>query len=747
LFRDDYSLVVLDDNEEILQVFLNSREQWHFPPSETHVIPEKLLVSVKIYEDEFFNYHPGFNPFSILRAIKQNRKEGRIVSGGSTITMQLARLLKKKERTYPNKFIEILQAIKLEMRYKKKNIIYSYLSHAPYGGNIVGFEAACLRYFKKAPDKLTWSEACTLAILPNAPGLISPFQNPDKLWDKKNFLLEKLYIKNIIDEQTMNLSKIEKTHIAVFPTSPTAPHFCRDLFINKKLRGRIHTFINKGIQSSGNEIIASHARYLNNLGIKNVSSVIIETRTGNIRAYFGSHDFFNTDINGQVDGVTAPRSSASILKPYLYTLAIDKGLALPEELLRDIPVSYNGFTPRNADKNFNALVPFKESLIRSLNVPSVNLLEIYGVKNFYYDLQNAGVSSLHRTPEEYGLPLILGGAEITLLEAADIFRTIGNLGLRTPINYYKNDAATIYEKRVCSRGSSYLILEILKELNRPGSEFFWESFQNKWPIAWKTGTSYGNRDAWAIGVNPEWTIAVWSGNFDGSANANINGAGCSGPILFDLFNALPKQTDLAWFSFPNSDLKSVKICSYSGMLASESCPEVKESFIPIQYQANKVCIYHHSLHIDKKNKTIVCSRCWHGREYEKKKVLILPADVVQVYLDNGIIIEDQPVHNKECQYGGNSKQLKIIYPLDKSKIWLPRGFDNTQQKIVLKAAHSKPNTMIYWHLDNYLIKETSRHHQFAVDLNRGTHTLSVIDKYGNKDTIIFDIEHTAPQME
>jgi len=738
LHKDDYSLVVKSCNGKIIRVFLNKKGEFQFPPDFKKEVPYKLKKCIMAYEDRYFYYHPGVNPVSLIRALKQNIKAHKIVSGGSTLTMQVARLLKPKPRTIPNKILEILQAIKLEFIYSKEKILRLYISYAPYGGNIVGAEAAASKYFGKDINELTWSEAATLAVLPNSPGIISPMANPTILKEKRDKLLEKLVQMKIIDRKTCNLAKKEKNTNYVADFNLIAPHFTRMISL-KGYRGVCVTTLDTSIYEKVNTIIQTHAEFLKKLGINNISALVVDTQSGKIRAWVGSNNFFDKKNDGMVDGVIAPRSSGSILKPFLYALGIDYGMFLPPTKIKDVPSIYKGFTPQNAEMKFSGLVSVKDALIKSLNVPAVRVLRNFGVYNFYNFLKEAGVTTLFRPCDDYGLTLILGGAEVKLLEMVNLYRGLANYGRFTPLKFIENPVGEKnYSKQLIGRMSAYLILNCLKDLKRPGAEFYWQLYNNQWPIAWKTGTSYGLRDAWAIGVTPQWTIGVWAGNFNGDSNPNIGGARVAGPILFDIFNILPKDKKKAWFTPPVSDMDIIPICTETGYPASEICPHKKYTECPKNFEPKRVCPYHKKIAVDVETGYTVCSRCWRDGKYEYKTFLVYTPDIIQCFRKNGLIIEKIPQHNPECRYHEDEKVLQITYPKANSKIWIPKDFDETYQKVIFSAAHRDIKSKVFWYLDRNYLGYTVGTHQKAVFLEKGKHKLVLVDENGFKSMCEFE---------
>ena len=739
LFPENYSTVIEDKNGEFLRVFLNDNDQWFLPPQTADTIPFKLKKAVVYFEDEYFEYHPGVNPFSLARAAYQNIKSGKIVSGASTLTMQVSRLRNPKNRNYFSKIIEMLDALRLECHYSKEEILHLYLNHAPYGGNIVGYQAASYKYFGKSPRKLTWGEAATLAVLPNAPGLISPSADAQKLEQKRNFLLEKLLKKEVIDSNTCQLSKMENIPRQVIPFEFHAPHLTRKLNHKYgKSRKVIQTTLDIGLQQVVSDLTKDHLHYLEQLGITNGAVLVAETKTGKVRSYIGSKDFFERRSEGQVDGVTSPRSSGSLLKPFLYALSMDEGIILPKTLMKDVPTYFDAFSPSNASEKFMGVVRAEKALTKSLNVPAVRLLNTYGLYQFYSFLETAGLSTLFRSADDYGLPLIIGGAEVTLWDMAAMFRGLGQYGKFSDLQVVQK-SEKIQEgspSTLISPGACYLTLEILKDLQRPGVELFWEHYSTQKPIAWKTGTSYGHKDAWAVGVSPQWTIAVWVGNFSGEGNVNLSGTQSAGPLLFKILNHLPHDSEMKWFQKPYDDLIKVEMCKETGFLAGPNCENTQYVDAPLNMKPLKMCPYHKKIFVDEKEEYRVCSKCWE-EGHHAKKILQFPPRIASFLRSRGQVITKLPPHKPSCPATHKETTIQIIYPEPNGKIWVPRDFKGKKQKLILRAAHIKEQATLFWYLDDKYLGKTVDQHSRAVDITPGWHRLSVIDKSGNRDEIKF----------
>ena len=764
LFADDYSLVVEDADGGWLRVFLNRKDQWCIPPresptawpSKSHLrpagaarVPDKLVRAVCVYEDRRFFSHPGIDGKALLRALYQNLAAGRRVSGASTITMQVARIMRPKSRTVANKALEILQALKIELLYEKNEILALYLDHAPYGGNTVGVGAAAYRYFGKTPQALTWAEAALLAVLPNAPGLIGAGRvgrswprrvarsghGQPALLKKRNALMREIAWRESLSSETLTLALQEPLPVGSRAFPFLAPHLAERVRLEHATgSGFGRTTVKPEIQKAVQDLVTYHGRGLARLGIRNAAAVVAETGSGRVRAYVGSQDFHDAAAQGQVDGVTAVRSTGSLLKPFLYALAMDQGLLLPRTLIRDVPSQFGSFSPKNPDFTFHGLVSAREALIRSLNVTAVRVLHSYGLQRFYRYLRSAGLEHLFRSARDYGLPLVLGGAEATLYEMAALYRSLGRGGRASPLTIFESGDALVSGNTpsLISPGACYLTLDMLRGLRRPGAEYYWEIYQDSYPFAWKTGTSFGQKDGWAVGVSPEWTIAVWVGNFTGEGNSNLKSSRCAAPLLFDILNILPRTGDDLWFAFPRQSLQPVRLCAKTGYRAGRDCPDIVYEMAPSSVRPLEVCPYHQALFVSTDGRFRVNSLCWEPGKYERVVKLFFPADVAQYMRQKGKLLERIPPFKPDCAGRSARTPLEIVYPEEKAMIWIPRDLDGQYQRVTLRAAHQEESQTLYWYVDELYRGRTVERHANSLLLPRGRHTLVVIDGRGNR---------------
>ena len=736
LLSRDYSQVILAKDSTFLRVFLNEEQQWCLPPSLQPDIPENLKIAILTFEDQHFYRHPGVNPIALVRALYLNIKHQQVVSGGSTITMQLARMLENNPRTIFNKLSEIFLAVKLELHYSKEEILNDYLAHAPFGANIRGYLAASHRFFGKKPNQLTWGEAATLAVLPNAPSMIFPSRNNRQLEKKRNVLLLKLYENNIIDLETYELSLLEKTPNKIIPFPLASPHLT-DYIHSRNQLAVVHTSIDQNLQYETNFFVKQHAAQLKQMGVMNLCAIVVDNQSGKVASYVGSQDYNDLENEGRVNGIISARSSGSILKPYLYALAIDEGLILPQTLIKDVPTYFSSFAPSNASESFSGISTASKALVHSLNIPAVRLLNSYGVNKFYNLLEAAGVQTLFRTADDYGLPLILGGAEVTPWDMAKLYMGMANAGNFQDISYLKAERSKSAHDLVSS-GSTYLILDQMKELIRPGLEFYWKKYSAQEPIAWKTGTSYGHKDAWAAGVTPKWTIIVWAGNFDGTSNKSLSGMRSAGPLLFNILKVLPKDPDNKWFKPNLKDFVTVKTCDDTGFYASEYCEKINETQAPVNMKPLKICPYHTRIYVDKKQEFAVCSHCWSGNQISES-ILKYSPDVNYYLRKNGSLVINEAVHNPSCPVKQEHGILQIIYPINNANLFVTKDFDGTYQPVISRLATQFPEREIFWYLDESLVGTTVNKSSIPLKLRSGNHTLTAVDTEGNRDQVKFSV--------
>ncbi len=747
LFDLPYSTILYDKNKTLLGAKIASDGQWRFPVSDS--IPDKFEVCITQFEDAYFYKHPGVNPVSLTKALYQDIKQGKIIRGGSTITMQLARIARKNQkRNIYQKLIEIFWALRIEISYSKKEIINLYASQAPFGGNVVGLEAASWRYFGRSSFKLSWAESAVLAVLPNSPSLIYPGKNHDKLLKKRNRLLDKLLHHNIIDSTTCELAKQEELPGKPKPLPQFAPHLL-DRIIKDGYKGKIIvSTLDNRYQQRIKEISDRHANYLQASKINSMGILVIDTKSGEVLAYIGNTSNKNTP-GQQVDMIMAHRSTGSTLKPFLYAWAMKDSEILPNSLLSDIPTQIAGYHPENFNHTYDGAVPASEALARSLNIPAVRLLKKYGLQKFLDNLQKTEITSINKSADYYGLTVILGGGEVNLWELTGSYADMGRVlhKYNNGGKYYKTDyfkpkyikqkpaKSIMTNNDIFGADNIWFVFDALSKKDRPVEGDDWNVYRSSQQIAWKTGTSFGHRDAWCIGVTPNYTVGVWVGNATGEGRPELTGSQVAAPIMFDVFKLLPQQK---WFEKPLNALSTAKICKKSGNIANPNCDETVINEIPLNGKRTEVCKNCRLIHLDSMEQKQVNSSCYPIDKMITKSIFVLPPIQAYYYKHKHPDYKPLPAWNKDCKTN-TQKSMAIIYPKNGNEIFLPKDFNNTQQKIVLKATHSNPNTTIYWHLDNKFIGTSVKKHKKELYINPGKHLLTLMDENGEIEIVHFRI--------
>jgi penicillin-binding protein 1C len=739
LFQEPYSTVIESKEGELLGAKIARDGQWRFPAQDS--VPYKFKKCIVYFEDEYFYKHPGFNPVAMVNAIKQNQKAGKVVRGGSTLTQQVIRLSRKgKNRTYFEKVIEIILATRLELRHSKDEILELYAAHAPFGGNVVGLEMASWRYFGVQSHQLSWAESATLAVLPNAPSLIYPGKNQQKLLRKRNNLLLKLKTEGIIDTQTYELAIDEPLPQKPYDLPQIAPHLLQRVAKNQE-GTRLKTTVDIALQNRVNQIAKYYYNQYKQNEVNNLAIIVIDIKTRNIISYVGNSP---TDLNHQkdVDIIDAPRSTGSILKPLLYAAMLDEGELLPNTLVADIPTQISGYTPQNFNLTFDGAVPAHRALSRSLNIPAVLMLQDFGVNKFYEELQRFKLRDISKSPDHYGLSLILGGAESNLW---DLCRTYA--GLSSTVDYFnKNNGnyrtkefvelnydhnftpdfgSDSKQKTILGAGAIWQTYNAMEEVNRPEGDEAWKFYDSSLKIAWKTGTSFGNRDAWAIGTNARYVVGVWVGNASGEGRPTLTGVTSAAPILFDVFNLLPRQK---WFETPLLDLTEVEVCKLSGHLAQEDCQKIKQ-YVPLKGKSTSICPYHKTVHLDKTEKYRVNSSCENVENIVTKKWFVLPPVMEWYYKSQHVDYLPLPPYRSDCA-GTLTPSMDFIYPKTNSKIYLTKNFNSEVQPVILKIAHSNRETEVFWYVDNVYKGSTKTFHEMPITPTEGFHYITVIDESG-----------------
>ncbi len=791
-FRAPLSTVVEADDGTLLGARVAADGQWRFPPPDS--LPEKYITCLINYEDRWFRWHPGVNPVAVVKALSSNIRAGKTVRGGSTITMQVARMARgNPERTYGGKVIEMFSAVKLELFRSKKSILKLYASNAPFGGNTVGIEAAAWRYTGRGTADLTWAEAAMLAVLPNAPALIYPGRHSERLKEKRDRLLLTLVERGKIDSLTCELAMSEPLPEAPLPMPSLAPHLTGKFWLEAP-GTRNRTNIDPLLQREASELVNRHVSSLEGNGIHNAAAVVVEVSTGNVVAWVGNSTL--PDTTGRhgrdVDMITAPRSTGSIMKPFLYAGLLSSGMLLPNALIPDIPTRFQGFRPQNADFSFSGAVPAGDALARSLNIPAVRMLQMYEEERFLLLLHQMGFTTFTKPASHYGLSLILGGGEATLLELASAYTAMAHVlqesqqpvasgrqiesapvsqaessvqSARSQRGVHESDLVlrkqdqsrirstgkqpAIHESDSALNGqnplrhnaseqqlantpltpaSIWLTYEALRRVNRPETETGWQYFGSAPEVAWKTGTSFGYRDAWAIGTTPRHVIAVWVGNADGEGRPGLSGIASAAPLLFDIIRLLPPSS--SWFARPDEGMTLVEVCAASGYRAGPDCTERRFEWVPEAGLRSEACPYHTIVSLDQSETWRVNSSCAAPGEMVARSWFVLPPAMEYYYRMRNPSYRTLPPFRKGCSDDMQLPSMEFIYPSRDARIFIPRSLQGQLMSMLPEIAHRRRNATVYWHLDNKYIGMTRHIHQTEIRVGEGEHLITAVDNEG-----------------
>lgn len=710
--KQKQSSVLYDKNGSLLSATIADDGQWRFPIEGN--LPKPLKQSILAYEDAYFYKHFGVNPISIAKSIYLNVKEKKVVRGGSTITMQVMRMYRgNQSRTIPQKLIEILGAIKLEILYSKEEILTLWATMAPFGGNTVGAQSAAIRYYERNLDELSLSEYATLAVLPNSPAMVHLNRNKNELLRKRNFVLEKLWSEKKIDSINYQLAIREELPTFSPIVEQKAFHYLS--FLRKKFPNQFvfHSNLQPHLQQSTQEILNDYAHRYQLDGIQNAAAIIIDNQSNEIVSYVGNVTKQNGAIQ-YVDCSQGLRSYGSLLKPFLYAFSIEKGNFLPNEQIKDIPTNINGFIPKNFDRQYRGVVNMDEFVSKSLNIPSVRVLNYVGIESFYGHLKDdLKLSALHNDAHHYGLSIILGGAEASLYDMARIYKGLvrNYNGYPYPYNAPKHLAGEPVQKeseQVYSAQTIWHTLQAMQSVNRPADEQqFFKMGGEK--IAWKTGTSYGHRDAWSVGSSQDYTVAIWVGNETGDGRYDLTGVKKAAPILFEVFRELKKAQP---FQEKIRQGKTVQVCKQSGRLSGRFCPTIYEiSLADVSHQLRN-CNQH---------------------EKANNGEIIFKTDPVVAYY------HDEFFGIKQKKQNLIQKQIQFIYPEKNAVIQVPKKLNEEYAQILAKANSNYESAEIYWYLNGKFQQKTIKNHQISLPVEEGEHSMYISDQYGNEQRVHFEV--------
>ena len=750
LFEAPLSAAIYDRDGLLLGARIAADGQWRFAAPAR--VPHKLATAMVQFEDKRFYRHPGVDPLALARALHLNLRSGSVRSGGSTLSMQVIRLARgNPPRTLREKVIEALLALRLELRHGKDEILALYAAHAPYGGNVVGIEAAAWRYFGHAPERLSWSEAATLAVLPNSPALIHPGRGRALLLAKRDRVLAGLHARGDLEDLDYRLALAEPLPGAPKPLPRLAPHLLDTLAAGDVAADRVGTTLDRGLQQAVLRIVDQRALAYARQGVRNAAAIVVDNRSMQLRAYVGnSRGSSRDDAEGgyAVDIVRRPRSTGSLLKPLLFAAMVQDGGLQPGSLVPDMPMHFTGFRPENFDRSYRGAVRAREALAQSLNVPAGWMLREYGIDRFYDVLRQFDMSTLTRQPDDYGLTLILGGAEGTLWDMAQMYANLARISQssrrRGGVHLARLSVRTGEEPAsgavsAIGSGAAWLTLDALQEVSRPDLDRHWKNFNSTRKLAWKTGTSFGQRDGWAVGVTPRYTVAVWVGNASGEGRAGLTGAAMAAPVMFDVLNELDEG---GWFDMPRNNLRQVQVCRDDGYLPSHGC-QTEPQWVPADAHFQTVSRHHQTVLLDSAQLWRVDSRCERVSDMVRRSWFVLPPVQEHWYRMRNAGYRRLPAYRPDCARvlaaDRSQRPFDIIYPDSSMAIYIPEDFGAQRGRVVFEAVHRESAAQLHWHVDDGYVGTTRDFHKLALDLPAGDHRLTLVDDGGFRQSRRFSV--------
>jgi penicillin-binding protein 1C len=736
------AVVVTDRTGEPLRFFLPADERWRFPVKLSELPPE-LPRALVASEDRRFYHHPGVDPLSVVRAAWSNLRAGEVVSGASTIPMQIARMADPGPRTLVSKIRESFRAVQLERRYSKDELLEIYLNLTPYGGNLEGIGTAAWFYFGKAPDQLSLGEIALLTALPRSPVRYDPVLHPEAARTARDRVLRQLAERGEFPRGEIENAMRQPVPRTRRKVPMAAPHFSEQVAALFPGETRIRTTLDRRLQSVAEEQVANRIRELRNQGIGNAAVVVIENGTRSVRALVGSAGFQETYFKGQVNGAVARRSPGSTLKPFLYAMAMDQGRIIPDSYLLDIPTDFSGYVAENYDDRYRGRVTVREALIQSLNACAVRLLSEAGLADFHRLLKDGGLATLDRPAHRYGLPLVLGAGEVTLLDLTNLYTTLAEQGEYEAYRLVETDRdETSSPTRLVSGEAAALITQILTDVRRPDLPESWDLAVGVPSVAWKTGTSYGHRDAWAVGFSRSYTIGVWVGNFDGRPRKGISGSQHAGPLLFDLFRSIepsgsPRPDD---WTRRVRDLDQIELCAESHELPGPFCTlRIRSTYIPGRTRLRE-CTWHRRVLVDAKTGDLLSGDCLRERPHEFRRLTVFPAELVAWWRAQGSPIPEPPRMSSACRGVPAGEAPRIVSPAAATPYRIRRDAPAEYQRIPLIAQASAEASRLFWYQDGLLIAATDPGQNHFLPSEPGEHRLVVTDDLGRSDRVTYRVE-------
>lgn len=727
----EYSTIITDNKGEVVHAFLTHDQQWRMK-TELNEISPLLRKTIIEKEDKYFYSHPGVNFFAVGRAFLKNLFRLKRTSGASTITMQVARALEPKRRTYLNKTVEMFRAFQLEWKYSKDEILQLYLNLVPYGGNIEGVKAASVLYFKKNPDHLSLAEIMALSIIPNRPSSLVMGRNNDTIIKERNRWLHQFAADNIFTQKEIS-DALEEPLTA---TRGTVPKYIPHLAWKLKQQGGdiIKTNIDMNTQVKTEKLVEDYVRIVSLKNIRNAAVIIVDNNTHKIITYIGSSNFSDTTDDGQVNGAAAIRQPGSTLKPLLYGMCIDEGLLTPKMMITDVAVNYDGYAPENYDRKFNGYVTMEYALEHSLNIPAVKSLRALGKDKLVQKLAACDFYQVRKDQQKLGLSMILGGCGATLEELTGLYTSFANNGVYSKPSYTQSDSVN-KKVKVMSEAANFMINETLSKVNRPDFPLNWQSTERMPRIAWKTGTSYGRRDAWSIGYNKHYTVGVWAGNFSAQGIPELSGANIATPLLFKIFNTIDYDSDQEWFSQP-ATCNIRQVCSETGLPPESYCSNiVTDYFIPLVSPAKK-CDNMKEVMISADEKISYCTDCVPANGYKKKWYKFITPDMQAWMEENKVAYAKIPPHNPSCEKIFKEGAPLISSPSNGTEYLISKKHPEPLQ-LVCRVGNDVGR--VYWYINDKFYKSAEAGTKQFFIPDEGPVKISCVDDKGRNRNIFIRV--------
>ena len=725
---------VVDREGESLRSFIGDGDCWSFPIALSDASPRLVEATIAV-EDKRFRSHHGVDLLALSRAVSQNVRHWRRVSGASTITMQAVRLVEPRPRTLASKAVEALRATQLERLRGKDAILALYLNRAPYGGNLIGVEAASLAYFRKHARDLSLAEAALLAGLPQAPSRLRPDRHPERAKARRDYVLERMHACGFITKGDLARAQDQPVCVERRPFPFDAPHLAR--LVRHRYRGEplLHATLDRRIQRLAEAAIREGVDALRPGGVTNGAVVVIENHTGAVRALVGSCDFHADEDAGQVNGATASRSPGSALKPFTYALAFARGLATPDTVLADVPFTCAGYRPENYDHDWRGPVTVRAALRASLNVPAVRLLGQVGHRQLHAFLRELGLSTLTRDADHYGLALTLGSTDVTLLELTNAYAALARLGVYRPYRLLETGPVAP-GRRVLSEGAAYLVADVLAGPHGDRIPRHGGTARGGLRIAWKTGTSYGHRDAWTVAYTPRFTVGVWVGNFSGEPSRELVGIRAATPVAATLMARIYGESAARWYARPAS-VVTRSICPVSGMPPGPHCPAAAEGLCLEDASDGATCAVHAEVLVDAETGSSLCSHCSQGHTFTSRVAEAWPADLAAWLREQGHGQRLVPPHLESCRRGRRDGGApRIVSPSSGERYVLLDAA--AHQKLLLKAASR--SSKLYWFVDGALHTAADADTSTFWPLRSGPHTILCTDDAGQSDRVTIEVK-------